>query len=486
VHTVSPELRAATINRGDFQEPLVGEQPPNLRHYGRVIRRQGWLIATVVAFALATAAFVSHRQSPVYRASTSVVVGQGGGVFAPQFGNSVQPFVETMASLLQSQVVAAAAISTLHLSMTPNQLLSGLNVTTTPDSSVLTVTYDSGDRVAAPRILAAIAGAFADLVSRRLGGDEKPSSRITATVFDPAHVQPGEVSPHPTRNLGIAVALGLAVGLVLAFVRDSLTSRIRGQRDAERWFGAPVLATLPRTPRPTRMRAGLAPAPNLEALGMVRAGLQYLDGAPAGPVLTVTSASRQEGKTRLVASLALELASAGHSVICVEADLHHPQLCEYLNLRRPDRGLTDILADARRIEEVVVPVPTSTGVNGDGHAHKGNGSGPEAGTAGEVSLIAVGRRTARGSDLLTLARVKRLVDDLRARAEYVLFDTDPILSSGDVFPFARASDNVIVVARADRTTREAAEAAGATLERLGVQRVSVVLLGPASHARSLL
>jgi Mrp family chromosome partitioning ATPase len=55
-----------------------------------------------------------------------------------------------------------------------------------------------------------------------------------------------------------------------------------------------------------------------------------------------------------------------------------------------------------------------------------------------------------------------------------------------VFPFARASDNVIVVARADRTTREAAEAAGATLERLGVQRVSVVLLGPASHARSLL
>lgn len=192
---MSTDLRAANVSRADLDESPLREQPPNLRHYGRVLRRQKWLIVVVVAFALGGAVLVTHRQPPVYQATTTVVVGQGGGVFNPQYGNSVQPFVETMASLFQSQVVAITAINMLHLDLTPNQLLNGLNVSTTPDSAVLTVTYDSGDRGEAARILAATTDAFASLVGRRLSGGQKPSSKITATVFDPAHVQPGEVSP---------------------------------------------------------------------------------------------------------------------------------------------------------------------------------------------------------------------------------------------------------------------------------------------------
>lgn len=186
-----------------------------------------------------------------------------------------------------------------------------------------------------------------------------------------------------------------------------------------------------------------------------------------------------------VASLALELASAGHSVICVEADLHHPQLCEYLHQRRPDRGLTDVLAGVHSIDDVVFALPAVMGASTNGHRTQTvNGHAAEGGTPGTVSLLTVGRRTARGADLLTLPRVEGFVQAMRERADYILVDTPSLLSSGDAFPFARASDNVIVVAREDRTTREAAEAAAATLDRLAIDRVSVVLLRPTSHARS--
>src|SRR5215210_3390351 len=83
----------------------VSEQPP-LRHYFEVLGRQALVLAVIVAFALAAAALAMTLQKPIYRASMGVVVGQGGGVFQPEFGGSVEPFTLTLSNLLRTHVVA--------------------------------------------------------------------------------------------------------------------------------------------------------------------------------------------------------------------------------------------------------------------------------------------------------------------------------------------------------------------------------------------
>jgi succinoglycan biosynthesis transport protein ExoP len=441
----------------------VTEHQPDLRQYLRVLRRQGWLIALVTVLALGAAAVVSELQTPVYRASMKVVVGQGGGVFQAQFGGSVEPFARTMANLFESDVVARKAIDDLHLRMTPRQLLARVHVSSRPQSSVLEVSYDTPARAQAVPILADLGRVFTRLVKQKLGEPRTTGSApISASVFDPAHLEPGWVSPRRVRNLFFAGVLGLAVGLVLAFVRESLDDRIRSRRDAERWFGAPVLGALPKGIRAAGAAPGNGGALSLEAMSMLRANLEFLGGGVGGPLIVVTSALPEEGKTTLVAHLGVALASAGNRVICVEADVRRPRLSEYLTATAVEHGLVDVIEGRVELTDALVELPLQAGANG-------------AGPGGRLHVLPAGKARTNPADVLTAERVEKLTEDLRGRADYVIFDAPPILLVGDVFPFARATDNVIVVAREGRTTKEAADAVRVTLERLAIEHVGVVL-----------
>jgi Mrp family chromosome partitioning ATPase len=414
---------------------------------------------------------VTLHETPIYQAATSVLIGQNGGVFSPQYGPSVQTSVQTMAGLYQSEAVARQALATLQSGLTASQLLGAVNVSTTPNSAVVNATYNSPHRQQAVVGLSAITDAFTTLVNRTLGGTNT-NQRVTATVIDPPHLEPGQVSPHPTRNLGIAAALGLAIGLVLAFVRDGLSNRIRNRREAELWFGIPVLATVPSAKaRTIHVDSSGARRPT-ESVSMVRARLQYLAGGAGHAVITVTSALPREGKTTFVANLAVELATAGHRVICAEADLRHPRLCEYLATPRPAQGLADVLVGGLDLDGALVTLPIHVTVNGHGST-----------SVGGLQLLPVGDTALAPAESLSASRVQALVHALGERADYVLFDTPPILDVGDAFPFMRTSDNVIVIARGDRTTRDAAEAVATTLDRLEVDRASVVLVGVDDQVR---
>jgi capsular polysaccharide biosynthesis protein/Mrp family chromosome partitioning ATPase len=309
-----------------------------------IVRRQIWLVVGVTVIAIATAAFISYYvQDSVYRASMKIVVGQGGGVFQPEFGDQALPFTQTMTTLLESDVVASTVIDNLQLNETPKGLLNKLKTTTRTESSVLQLTYDSPRGAQAQAILTEIGTVFARLVDQKLGSGaegprpgQDPPIPITVSVFDPAHLEPGVVSPQPKRTMIAAGALGLLIGLVLAFARAALDDRIRGRRDAEAWFGAPVIGLLPKGlgKRPFGLAGDPAPRDKevVEALQRLRANLQFSQGGIAGPVMAVTNAVTGDSHTQVAANVGVRLAVAGYDVICVEADLRQPQLGETLGV----------------------------------------------------------------------------------------------------------------------------------------------------------
>jgi capsular polysaccharide biosynthesis protein/MinD-like ATPase involved in chromosome partitioning or flagellar assembly len=475
---------------------------PSLRHYLHVLRRQGWLIVLVVAVALGATALFTFRQDSVYQASMKIVVGQGGivigqngSLFEPALTSDVNRFTATMTNLLKSNVVAQTVIDDLGLQMTPERLLGRLHVTSKPDSSVLEVSYRAGDKRTAVTILGDIGGVFTDLVKERLGAGSAQNTNgqpsvapVTTSVFDPAHAEPGRVSPRPVRNLAFAGALALLLGLVLAFARESLDDRIRNRREAEEWFGAPVMGSLPKGVRGKSV-------PELagdrgrhdqvtEALDLLRANVQFAQAGPEGGTIVVTSALPEDGKSTVVANLGVTLARAGHDVICVEADLHRPMLLHYLGVREGIYGLTDVVAGsvelARALQPVPLPVLSRNGSAAEA-ASGGSARRPRAGapdpTQGRLRLLSTGRRPERPSALLGAGRerIVSLMRELSEASSYVLLDTPPLLALADAFPFALAADTVLVVARQGRTTRQNAQAVRATLEGLGAERVAIVL-----------
>ena len=452
--------------------------------YLRVLRRFWWLVALVTIVTLASAVLVTSLQKPVYRSSMKVVVGQGGGVFTPQFGSTVDPFTATMSNLLRSEVVASTVIRRLGLSTTPTALLKHLGVVTKPSSSVLEVSFSSGNGPLATSILRQIGIVFTTLVRRKLAAPSKGTQPITATVFDDAHLEPGQISPRPVRSLSIAGVLGLGLGLLLAFAAGSLDTRIRSREEAEEWFGAPVIGTLPKGFRGRRSLAivtggsGRADSQRqIDALLLLRANLEF-STVLSGTTLLVTSAHPEEGKSTVTANLAVALASSGKDVICVEADLRRPRLMHYLDMPSSGSGLAEVVEKRVDLRSALkdVPLPASTF-----SSHKIPAilrpelRGDEPRKAGRLRVLMGGTPQRDPGDLLTAERVEGVVEELSAYADYVLFDAPPILLVGDAFPLARAADGVIIVARGSSTRRASAEAVRTTMHALAVDNVGVVL-----------
>src|SRR5438067_3180344 len=473
----------------------LSPRPAFVAQYGSVLKRQGWLIALIVVCAVAGAAAITAVQTPVYQASMKIVVGQGNGFFQPQFGSSVQPFTQTMTSLLESDIVARRVIQSQRLPLTPKGLLSQLHVASNPESSVLDVAYDSSDKKMAVGVLEEVGRTFTDLVKQRFGSQPgNAGTSITATVFDPAHLEPGTVAPHPARNAVLAAVLGLLLGATAAFVRDALDERVRSRDDAAAWLNAPVVGVIPqvasagRRPGPARRQDIAGNHAMLEAFYMLRANLEFSEVGAAGQIIAVTSAVPNEGKSTVAASLAAVLALSGKNVICVDADLRRPKLAEYLGQPQAGKGLVEVLSAGAKLADVVanvtLPYYPRTGILpaiGATAAARWASGGTGFPPGGQLRIVRHGSIPVKPGDIFQSGTVEKIVEELRGMADHVVFDTSPILLAADAFPLIRSADTLLVTVREGVTKREAAESAAATLDSLGIRDRLVVLNGSSTR-----
>jgi capsular polysaccharide biosynthesis protein/MinD-like ATPase involved in chromosome partitioning or flagellar assembly len=480
-----------------------------VQRYTGILRRQWWVIVLTTAIALAAAVVYVENATPVYSASSKVVVGQGESLFNPALSVDDTAVTSTISSLLQSNVVAAQAIKQLGLHTTPSALLSNLGVSPQPTGAVIDVSYDDTNKARAVRVLGTIGSVFTNQVDSVLASKSKTtgtattpgaavSAPVSAVVFDPAHPDPGQVSPHKARTVVIALVLGLVAGVVLAFLRDALSSTIKSEEDAEAAYGAASIGSLPRgalglavnhvaaLPRKTRVRMA-------EAFQMVAVRLRYTTSIQRG-VVVVVGARPEDGKTTVTAHVAAELAAVGNDVIAVEADLHRPALHRLFGVEPRQPGMGDVSEAGGALSTSLITVDTAAaeqapvrsrrpaliGRRGGGRSEEepgGNGT-PEAELTaplgdGRLRLLPAGVTRGQGH-ALSLGSASSLVQRLRALADYVVIDTPPLLLSGDAYPLIQLADAVVVACRRGATRHHEARRARDILHSLGVHEFSIV------------
>jgi tyrosine-protein kinase len=484
--------------------PNVSQPQSSARRQVDFLKRQAPLILFVTWAALAAAAAVTFTQPNVYRASATIVVGQGGGLIPPQSGTNVQPLTQTMASLLKDYSVASKTIRGLHLNMTPEDLLKNLNVSTTPDNAVLHVSYDSKSPSEALRILNRVGVVFARS-AKQIGrptpttpaaptttpGTSTGGTGVTATfIRRSAHASSTPVSPRPVQTLVFAGVIGLALGIVLALLRDALDERIHRREELEDNFGAPVIAALPKSAlvRPlVDGKRGLDYG-SLEAIDPLR--LHLTRAKPRERLITITSAGVGDGKSTVAASLGLALALSGADVICVDVAPNRHSLTHRLGLSsdggspQGSIGGPGDLQDALRevsIDEIAVrasrdAIPGRGADSEDalrdlGSIIAGNGK------RGRLQLLPLGEGVLSDQTLASWS-TSDLIADLKALASYVIVDA-PSLTSGTTFALLSVSDSAIIAAREGRTTKEQARFVRNALETLQMPRWGIVSIGRA-------
>lgn len=439
-----------------------------LRHYFDVIRRRKWIVLGVAAVCVAAAVALSLVQKPVYRAETKIVIGQGGGLVQPGFANSIQPYTATMSDLISSDIVAKNVVDSLHLTISPHDLLSKISTAINPQTAVVNVFVDDHDRTMAVRIDQQVAIVFAQLVQDRFGRASttgtgpNATQPLTANVFDPAHLLPGRVSPRPVRNVVIALVLGLILGLVAAFLREHFDRGLRTREQVEQAFGVPVIGQVPFGVRGKEERAVAfdGRGDTAEAFRGLRANLQYLSVQRPLRTILVTSASPEQGKTTVVANLAVTIARSGASVAVVDADLRRPRLETAFGVEGFGPGLTTVLVGGAELPSVVRDVELPQDARRE---------------VGRLTIVPSGPLPPNPAELLTSAQMTAVLDRVAASYEYVIVDSPPVLLVADALELARQVDGVVLVVRHGEASTDEARELRARVERLGINLVGAVI-----------
>jgi capsular exopolysaccharide synthesis family protein len=168
-------------------------------------------------------------------------------------------------------------------------------------------------------------------------------------------------------------------------------------------------------------------------------------------VICITSALPGEGKTLTTTSLGRSMAASGSKVVIVDGDLRRHMLTSAMNVK-PAVGFVEVLEGKAKIEDVLFL--------------------DEASGAHFIFCSDQGMPTA---DVIGGGRLKEVLDELRARFDYVLIDSAPVLAVADTRVLAAHADIVMFLVRWGKTPRQAVMASLDMLLNAGAYLAGVCL-----------
>lgn len=267
----------------------------------------------------------------------------------------------------------------------------------------------------------------------------------------PAVVPEKPSAPKKMQNTLLASAVGLMLGVGIAFLLEYLNDNITDENQAAEWLDLAVIGTIPEMDRTRKdgnwhlQDFGFATA---EAFRLLQHNL-YRNGAWKS--LLVVSALPNEGKSTVAAHLAIAIARAGKSVILVDADLRHPTQHQIFGLSN-HKGLANLL---------------------DGSSDWSNYA--QATALERLRIITSGSTSLDLSSLLEASKFDRLIEQFKSAVDVIIIDAPAVLGLADAMVLASRADAVILVIRANATSRHDALRAKEYLMATQVPILGVVL-----------
>lgn len=250
---------------------------------------------------------------------------------------------------------------------------------------------------------------------------------------------PGERSNANARAFAaIAAAIGLMIGMALAYSLASWRRRISSPSQPESILQAPALGSIPDFDVILASPLPVANAPRTRAaeafrfvMAAVESQLFGSGGATRGArqrMVLVTSAGSQDGRSTLVANVAVASARSGRRVLVIDADFETQELSRIL-MPEVDRsrGITEIVIGAMTSEAAIKAVPIIPGI--------------------ELHLLSQGSDLMGAQDIFGSHEAAELFDSLRDQYDLILVDSPPLPTVGYATTLARLADRVLIVVR---------------------------------------
>lgn len=170
----------------------------------------------------------------------------------------------------------------------------------------------------------------------------------------------------------------------------------------------------------------------LEAYKTLRTNVSFALADKEGcPVVMVTSAVQNEGKSITALNLAISYAMEERKVLLIDCDLRRPKIARLLN-ERSSVGLSNLIMNPKLRAEAVRPSQI-----------KG------------LDVILAVNIPPNPSELLGSSRMERILQELREEYDIIVLDSPPVNVVTDAVVLAPLSDGVLFLVRADHSERSA-------------------------------
>jgi polysaccharide biosynthesis transport protein len=193
-----------------------------------------------------------------------------------------------------------------------------------------------------------------------------------------------------------------------------------------------------------------ARSPVSEAYRAFRTSL-LLASATSPKVIVITSSFAREGKTTTSVNLATVLAQMGKPVLLIDADLRRPRLQKVFQ-GKMNLGLVNYLAANIPFDDVI-----------------------QATEVPNLSVVLSGPIPPNPSELLASDRMKHLIEDVRSKYAYVIFDSPPVLAVTDAIVLAASADGVVLTVHGGQTPRELVQRSAEKLRQANIPVLGAIL-----------
>lgn len=183
-----------------------------------------------------------------------------------------------------------------------------------------------------------------------------------------------------------------------------------------------------------------------------RALVEALGSAGHKAVVVTGPGGGGDGKTTTAANLALSLAQSGKRVLLIDCDYHGTKQQELFRLGRLGDSLKSVMMN---------DVDLRSAVRGCEVAN--------------LFLLPAGRGPVDGADVLTRAKFKDLVAELKSQYEYVILDAPPTTAAAELKALAEQADGMVLVVRNDPDAARRAETATSEVARAGSKVLGAVV-----------
>lgn len=414
---------------------------------GRALRRRRLVFIGFVLLVLALAAAYTLTKQKEYESTTTLVispvVGQDGPLVRPE---GVSGLLATYAQVAESRGIRARADTIAR-----RPIKGEVRTSTDPGTGILRITGRSESPDEALLVAATVGRAFRDSLLRN------PLAR--AQIVEAPRRPTSAVEPRPILIMGVALAVALIGGILLALLAHRLLRRVESSEDLEEFTDAPVIGHFP-------YARALAKAPDQlvwripeltgfqEALRVLRTNTDALLSTRGSRVLLVSSSTPGQGKSMTVANLAVAFAQAGRKTIVLDGDFRKPT--QHVLFGQPNYvGLTSLIMDTARPSLRALGLPLKTAFE-------------------DLFLVPAGPPDPRAVDALPV-RFELILREVMAQDALVLIDSPPLLSASDARVLASAVGQAVLVVNASKERPPALREAVGSLELTNTPVLGVVL-----------